>query len=50
VTTAENALRALEYLGLGDQNQHIDALTCNVSKKKTYKIFKIYGFFSLGHI
>ncbi|XP_006295142.2 two-component response regulator ARR16 isoform X2 [Capsella rubella] len=29
VTTAENALRALEYLGLGDQNQHIDALTTN---------------------
>ncbi|XP_010508821.1 PREDICTED: two-component response regulator ARR16 isoform X2 [Camelina sativa] len=29
VTTAENALRALEYLGLGDQNQHIDALTNN---------------------
>ncbi|KFK36940.1 hypothetical protein AALP_AA4G192000 [Arabis alpina] len=27
VTTAENAIRALEYLGLGDQNQHIDALT-----------------------
>ncbi|CAH8332388.1 unnamed protein product [Eruca vesicaria subsp. sativa] len=29
VTTAENAIRALEYLGLGDQNQHIDALTNN---------------------
>ncbi|CAA7028829.1 unnamed protein product [Microthlaspi erraticum] len=27
VTTAENAIRALEYLGLGDQNQHIDALS-----------------------
>lgn len=37
VTTAENAIRALEYLGLGDQDQHIDALTNNVSK--------IYGFF-----
>ncbi|ESQ52787.1 hypothetical protein EUTSA_v10017348mg [Eutrema salsugineum] len=32
VTTAENAIRALEYLGLGDQNQHIDALTNNVMK------------------
>ncbi|KAL1219480.1 Two-component response regulator ARR16 [Cardamine amara subsp. amara] len=32
VTTAENGIRALEYLGLGDQNQHIDALTNNVMK------------------
>ncbi|KAJ0262434.1 Two-component response regulator ARR16 [Hirschfeldia incana] len=29
VTTAENAIRALEYLGFGDQNQHMDALTNN---------------------
>ncbi|KAF3542267.1 hypothetical protein DY000_02002261 [Brassica cretica] len=28
VTTAENAIRALEYLGLGDHNQHM-ALTNN---------------------
>lgn len=31
VTTAENAIRALEYLGLGDHNQHM-ALTNNVRK------------------
>ena len=35
VTTAENAIRALEYLGLGDHNQHMDALTNNV--RKTYR-------------
>ena len=37
VTTAENGLRALEFLGLGDHDRH-NSLEGNVSKKN-FKMF-----------